>query len=293
MRSRDIVIQTAVPIDTTEPHGCCGFQRLNMENHEYSAVPLEEELDHFATMYKSLPEHAERDHGSYSWATSQAFFLSYRCHCGHWGHEQMTEKRVIVKNGYNKIAREYQANRHIFDNVGVLKEFSNCLPKNARILDAGCGAGVPCARLLVQAGFEVVGVDFSASMLKLAKKSVPEAILIKEDLTRLGFRDNSFDGLVALYSIIHVPREMHASLYQSFHRILKPDGVMLICIGSDEWEGEDDYFGARMFWSEYSHEEAVQIVTNAGIQIISGKHLMIGGERHYWILGRNRKHKLS
>ena len=201
----------------------------------------------------------------------------------------MTEKKVIVKNGYDKIAREYQAKRHIFDNVRVLREFSNHLPKNARVLDAGCGAGVPCARFLVQAGFEVVGVDFSTSMLRMARKSVPEAILIKEDMTRPSFRDNTFDGLIAFYSIIHVPREMHASLYQSFHRILKPDGVMLICIGSDEWEREDEYFGARMFWSEYSLDEAVQMVKSAGFQIVSGKHLIIGGEKHYWITARNQR----
>jgi len=205
----------------------------------------------------------------------------------------MAEKKEIVRKGYDEIAREYQANRQIFGNVEVLKEFFNYLPKSARILDAGCGAGVPCAKLLVQAGFEVVGVDFSASMLKMAKKSVPEASLIKEDMTKLGFRDNSFDGLVALYSIIHVPRDMHASLYQSFHRILKPDGIMLICLGSDEWEGEDEYFGARMFWSENNLEKALQMVKNAGIQIISGKHLVTGGERHYWILARNQKNSLK
>lgn len=201
----------------------------------------------------------------------------------------MTGKREIVKKGYDEIAREYQANRHIFDNDEVLKEFSNYLPRNARILDAGCGAGVPCTRFLVQAGFEVVGVDFSMSMLRMAKESVSEVNFIKEDMTRPSFRDNTFDGLIALYSIMHVPREMHASLYQSFHRILKPDGAMLICIGSNEWEGEDEYFGARMFWSEYNLDEAIQMVKNAGFQIISGKHLIIGEEKHYWITARNQK----
>jgi ubiquinone/menaquinone biosynthesis C-methylase UbiE len=61
---------------------------------------------------------------------------------------KMTEKKEIVKKGYDEIAREYQANRRIFDNVEVLKEFSNYLPRNARILDAGCGAGVPFVKLL-------------------------------------------------------------------------------------------------------------------------------------------------
>jgi len=201
----------------------------------------------------------------------------------------MSEKKEVVRKGYDEIAKEYQAYRHTFDNVEVLKEFSNLLPKNARILDAGCGAGVPFAKMLVQDGFVSVGVDFSKSMLKIARKNVPEATLIKGDITQLGFRENSFDGLVALYSIIHVPREMHASLYKGFHRILKPDGIMLICIGSDEWEGEDEYFGVRMFWSEYNLEEALQMVENAGIQIISGKHMIIGEEKHYWITARNQK----
>jgi ubiquinone/menaquinone biosynthesis C-methylase UbiE len=207
--------------------------------------------------------------------------------------KKIVEKEEIVRKGYDEIAREYQANRHIFDNVEILKEFSIYLSKNARILDAGCGGGVPFARLLIQLGFEVVGVDFSASMLRMAKRNVPEAALIKEDMTRSSFRDNSFDGLVALYSIIHVPREMHASLYQSFHRILKPSGIMVICLGSDEWEGEDEYFGVRMFWSEYNLKEALQMVKNAGFQIISGKHLIIGEERHYWIIARNQKDNLK
>jgi ubiquinone/menaquinone biosynthesis C-methylase UbiE len=199
-----------------------------------------------------------------------------------------TEKKEIVRKGYDEIAGEYQANRHIFDNTKILMEFSSHLPKKAWILDAGCGAG-PIAKLLVQAGFNVVGIDFSASMLKIAKEKVSEAALIEGDLTELCFRDNSFDGLVALYSIIHVPKEMHTALYQAFNRILKPDGKLLLCINSNEWEGEDEYFGTQMFWSEYNLDTALNLIKNAGIQIISGKHLIIGEEKHYWIIARNIK----
>jgi cyclopropane fatty-acyl-phospholipid synthase-like methyltransferase len=202
---------------------------------------------------------------------------------------KIVEEEEIVRKGYDEIAREYQAKRNVFDNVEVLTEFFNYLPKYARILDAGCGAGVPCADLAVQAGFEVVGVDFSSSMLRLAMENVPQADFAKEDMIKPSFRDNSFDGLIALYSIIHVPREMHASLYQRFHEILKLDGMMLMCIGSDEWEGTDAYFGTQMFWSEPSLEDTLHMVKNAGFQILSEKHLVIGGERHYWLTARNQK----
>lgn len=152
------------------------------------------------------------------------------------GSREVTEEEEVVQKGYDKIAGKYQANRHVFDNRKEMEEFVDLLPKNATVLDAGCGAGVPFVKSLTEAGFAVIGVDFSESMLKLARKNVPEASLWKEDMTKLSFKDNSFDGLTASYSIIHVPREKHYSLFKSFHRILKPKGVMLMSLGLDEWE---------------------------------------------------------
>lgn len=190
---------------------------------------------------------------------------------------------------YDKIAETYQANRHIFDNRKELEEFASLLPKDAKVLDIGCGAGVPVAKFLVEFGFDVTGVDFSKNMLKLAKKNVPKAEFILEDATKLGFQDNSFDGLTAFYSIIHIPREIHSSLFQTFHRILKPNGMMLICVGSDEWEGIDEYHGAKMFWSHHSPERSLQMVKDASFHIVFDKQAVIGGEQQYWILARYKE----
>ena len=201
----------------------------------------------------------------------------------------MTEKEEIVRKGYNKIAKKYQADRHVFHDTKELEELTNLLPSNAKVLDVGCGAGVPFVKFLVESGFDVTGIDFSESMLKLAGRNVPEAKFIKQDMTRLGFQHNSFDGVTASYSIIHVPREKHSSLFQSFHRILKSNGMMLISIGPDEWEGTDEYYGAEMFWSHYNSDKSSQIIENAGFQIVWGRFVETGGERHYWILARNKK----
>ena len=201
----------------------------------------------------------------------------------------MTEKEEIVRKGYDKIAEKYQADRHLFNNIKELEELESLLPKNAKVLDVGCGAGVPVTKFLVDSGFDVIGVDFSENMLRFARKNVPKAKFIKKDMTKLDFRDNSFDGLTAFYSIIHVPREKHSSLFQSFHIILKPEGVILICVGPDEWEATEEYYGSRMFWSHYSPEKSLQLVKDAGFQILFEKHLVKGREKHYWILARNKK----
>jgi len=201
----------------------------------------------------------------------------------------LTDKESVVREGYDRMAEEYHASRTKFDHRKELKEFVTLLPKNARVLDVGCGAGVPVAKFLVESGFRVVGIDFSGNMLKLARKNVPKAVFIEKDMDKLDFAVSSFDGLTAFYSIIHVPKEKHSSLFQSFHRILKPEGIMLVCMGPDEWEATGEYLGTTMFWSQYRPEKSLQLVKNAGFQTISDQILVRGGEKHYWIMARNKK----
>ncbi len=201
----------------------------------------------------------------------------------------MSSKEKIVRKGYDRIAKEYQADRHIFDQREELETLVSLLAKGARVLDVGCGAGVPVASFLVDSGFHVIGVDFSEGMLELAREKVPRAEYVKGSMTRLGFKGNSFDGLTAFYSIIHVPRERHFLLFEDFRRILRPDGVMLICMGPDEWEAVDEYYGSDMFWSHFSPEKSLQLVREAGFQIIFARYIRSGGEKHYWILAKNLK----
>ena len=201
----------------------------------------------------------------------------------------MKKKEKIVEKGYDKIAEKYQAIRLAFDHKKELDKFVSLLPKNARILDVGCGTGVPVAQFLFKAGFDITGIDFSEKMIRLARKNVSEATFLKKDMTKLDFETDSFDGLTAFYSIIHVPREKHSSLFQSFHRILRSGGVMLICLGPDEWEATDEYYGTEMFWSQYNPKKSLQLVKDAGFQIIFDSILVRGGEKHYWVMARNKK----
>ncbi len=193
-----------------------------------------------------------------------------------------------MRKGYDLIAEKYHANRDIFDNKKELEAFIGLLPRSADVLDLGCGAGIPVTKLLIDYGFNVIGIDFSENMLTLAIKNVPEARFIKKNMTDIDFNDNSFDGLTACYSIIHVPREKHVSLFQMFHRILRPNGVLLISMGSNGWEGTQDFHGTEMFWSHYRPEITLQIVTDAGFEILFDK-IVDSGEKHYWILAKNKK----
>jgi len=197
----------------------------------------------------------------------------------------------IVQRGYSKIARKYHQQRAVYENKLLLTKIMNNVPKGARVLDLGCGAGKPVAKTLADSGYKVTGIDFAAGMVKLAKKQVPNAKFVKMDMTHLKFKDNSFDAAVSFYAIIHVPREKHAKVYKQLHRIVKPDGILFVnCSGPDAWESyEKNYMGVPMFWSFYAPQKTLSIIKKAGFKILWSKVLAIGGEKQYWVLAKNKK----
>jgi len=199
------------------------------------------------------------------------------------------KKEKIVEEGYNKIALKYHSERNKFESIIELRQFTKLLVSRAKILDVGCGAGVPVTKYLVDEGFSVVGLDISEEMLYLAKKHVPKGEFLKADMSEMDFPDDSFDGIVSFYAIIHLPREKHALLFKKFQRILKPGGIILIGLGSGEWEETGEYFGAKMFWSFYSAEKSLELVKDAGFEIIFEEVLERGGEQHYWILAKSNQ----
>jgi len=201
------------------------------------------------------------------------------------------QKSEIVRRGYNRIAEKYHEERDLYKSNALLRKFSKRVPKGSKVIELGCGAGVPVAKFLVDKGYKVVGIDFAEGMLKLAKKNVPKARFIKMDITKMRFGHDSFDGAVSFYALIHIPREKHTGIYESIHKILKPDSIILVNAGGPRaWEGhEKDYLGVKMFWSFYGPKKCLSIIKNAGFSIIWSKLLRLGGERQFWVLAKNKK----
>lgn len=203
------------------------------------------------------------------------------------------QKSKFVREGYNKIAEEYHKQRDKYKNSLLLAKFQKNLPEGSRIIDLGCGAGVPVAKFLAGKGQRVVGIDFAEGMLRLARKNVPKAKFMRMDMTRMKFKPNSFDGAVSFYAIIHVPREKHAGIYRKLHQIVKPGGIILVNAGGSDrngWEAyKKDYMGVPMFWSYYCPEKTRRIIEKSGFEIIWGRVLELGGEKQFWVLAKNKK----
>lgn len=177
-------------------------------------------------------------------------------------------RKEIVKAGYNAIAKRYTGLREEdTEDIHLLSELVERLPRGAKVLDAGCGSGVPVTRTLAKF-FEVIGVDFAQEQIRRARRLVPEARFVRGDITELAFRDGAFDAICSYYAIIHVPREEHRGLLQNFHRMLRPGGLALLALGStDTLEDIADYHGAPMFWSHYDAETNQEMLKDVGFAI--------------------------
>ncbi|MBD3227536.1 MAG: methyltransferase domain-containing protein [Candidatus Lokiarchaeota archaeon] len=191
----------------------------------------------------------------------------------------------IVEKGYDKIAQSYYANRDLNKFNGELDKFIKLLPLNAHVLDVGCGAGIPTAKYLTERGIKVTGIDISTTMINLARENTPEATFIKMDINDIRFDEDSFDGLISVYTLFHIPRKNHLKIFKRFYEILKQGGVLVINTGVSESEGMSNFFGVQMFWSNYNPEKTLKLVKEGGFSILFEGILQRGGEFQYWIFG--------
>jgi len=181
----------------------------------------------------------------------------------------LTDWAGAVMAGYDGVAEAYDEDRVPDEDVQFVDSLAEALPASARVLDAGCGGGRAVLETLA-AEYETVGLDLSAEQLALANERAPAARLVRGDLTRLPVADDAVDGLTALHSVIHVPREHHGQVFEEFGRVLRPGGQLLLTTGVGEWEGANDDWldsGAAMQWSFHGRERSLELLDDAGFEI--------------------------
>lgn len=180
-------------------------------------------------------------------------------------------RKRIVARAYDRIARRYLEwgatiegdPRHVF-----LARFAGDLEDGSRVLDLGCGAGLPPTKELARR-FRIVGVDISAAQVELARRNLPDAEFIQADVAEVEFPDASFDGVAALYAISHLPREQHAQLFADVFRWLAPSGLFLATLGAADipgWIGP--WLGEEMFFSSYGAEANRRMLRAAGFELL-------------------------
>ncbi|MFB6372827.1 MAG: trans-aconitate 2-methyltransferase, partial [Bradymonadaceae bacterium] len=98
-----------------------------------------------------------------------------------------------------------------------LEGFAARVPHGGSTVDLGCGIGVPFDRWLVDAGFELTGIDVASSHVREARRRVPEAEFVEADFSEWT-PYTIFDGALSLYTIFHLPADEHRDVQQHVGR---------------------------------------------------------------------------
>ncbi|MEV7885722.1 class I SAM-dependent DNA methyltransferase [Streptomyces sp. NPDC002817] len=146
------------------------------------------------------------------------------------------------------------------------------LPAGSRVLDLGCGTGIPTARQLAQGGLDVVGVDLSDRMVTLAQQQVPTGTFHRADIADLrpdGSRDlGRFDAVAAFFSLLMLPRAEIPLAVRTIHHLLVPGGLFaLSMVEADVDDFSIPFIGSTIRVSGYLRDELREVVEAEGFDV--------------------------
>ncbi len=121
---------------------------------------------------------------------------------------------------------------HLITSELLIKYIDN---SKAKILDAGCGTGLVGEVLHERKFKNIVGIDFSQTMLDQAlKKNVYQSLALSDLTEKLAFKDNTFDAIVSAgtFTCGHVGPEAFSELI----RVTKTGGYISFTVRDQEWD---------------------------------------------------------
>lgn len=199
------------------------------------------------------------------------------------GEAERARQREVVRRGYDAVSEAYRGDDR---EARWVAELAGLLRPGARVLDLGCGAGMPATRELADHGLQVIGVDFAAEQLRRARRLVPAARLVQADMATVQFGPASLDAVVSFYALIHLPLADQRALFPRIRDWLRPAGLFLAIVGAQPWTGTEDFLGADMFWEHAGTPSYLNWLEQALLTPLWDRFVPEGTSGHSLILAR-------
>lgn len=193
---------------------------------------------------------------------------------GTGGYEHIERDRTGQAEAFDAIGDRYdEAFPHKEGQIAAGGWLTASLPAGARVLDLGCGTGLPTARDLTAAGFQVTCVDLSPGMLELARRNVPQARFLRADVADLAgggpLPQGGFAAVATFFTLLMLPKAEIPVALGTLRDLLEPGG--LLALGMVEADLDDvpiPFLGNTIRVSGYLRDELRHVVTDAGFEVI-------------------------
>ncbi|KAK3296373.1 S-adenosyl-L-methionine-dependent methyltransferase [Chaetomium fimeti] len=169
-----------------------------------------------------------------------------------------------------------------------------------KALEVGCGDGIPVTEALLLEELNVVGVDMSATQIAFCQAHFPNqaaALQVEwdqKDMMDLQYEKGEFDAIIAVYTLLHLPREEQTVFLARACRWLKPGGLILFNFPQAENEGEveEHWLGLDKGWvyrSSWGEEKMMRIIEGlVGMKVLVKEVTEVNNPdpKFVWVIGK-------
>jgi SAM-dependent methyltransferase len=185
-----------------------------------------------------------------------------------------TPRKDDPRSSYDAVAEEYvkrisgELEHKPFDRE-LLDRFAEQVTTVGPAADIGCGPG-HVTRYLHDRGVRICGVDLSPEMVRHAKALNSGIDFLQSDMRSIAVPDGTWAGIVALYSLIHIPRDEVVAVLCEFKRAMRAGAILLLGFHEgDQILHLDDWWGRKVCvdFVFFQPEEMREYLEDAGFAV--------------------------
>ena len=170
---------------------------------------------------------------------------------------------------YERHAQDFNRERtRTLHEKAWLERFASYVPSSGVVLDLGCGMAEPIARHLLNTGFQVVGVDSSPTMVRLAEARFPASEWIIADMRQLEL-GRRFDGILAWDSFFHLSADDQRAMFPRFASHAAHGAPLMFTSGPEYGEAIGAYCGEALYHASLDTEEYERLLDANEFRVIA------------------------
>ena len=183
--------------------------------------------------------------------------------------EKLMKDSENIISLYERHAKAYDEarGRSLFEKPW-LDRFLGLLPADGSVLDLGCGVGEPLAGYVVSQGYDVTGVDSSASLIGICRERFPGQTWIVADMRDLSL-GQQFNGILAWDSFFHLSPDDQRRMFPLFKRHAAPGAALMFTSGPAHGVAIGRFEGEPLYHASLNADEYRALLAAHGFAVVA------------------------
>lgn len=173
-----------------------------------------------------------------------------------------------VVDVYQQHAAAWSRDRANLLEKAWLERLLALIPEKPKVLDIGCGTGVPIDRYLIEHGCRVTGVDAASAMIAMCVDRFPAYDWHVADMRTLAL-SRTFDAMIAWDSFFHLHQDDQRRMFPVFKRHGATDSALMFTSGPSAGERIGTYQGEPLYHASLGAAEYRALLHDNGFEVVT------------------------